>query len=188
MATNSRFPYEERKEPQLVPNTDRLKPKPPGSSLPGVVIGIVVALVMLGVAVYLLPRMPKNAPAPTGAQVPVQPVPGELQLQGVQVVAGPTDKDFYLDGNITNTGSHLVTGIVADVKLRNSLDQVIKDVQLPAQGWAMHEQGLVSDPFTRDPIKPNDTRPFRIALNNVPGSWNHNIPDLQIVTVTATRK
>ena len=136
MATNPRVPQQERKEPQLVPNTDSLTPKRPGSSMPGVVLGILVALILLGALVYFLPRTPKNRPPATAAQVPAQPVPGELQLQGMQLVAGPTDGAYYLDGNVTNTGPHSITGIMADVKLRNTQNQVVLDVQRPLEGMA----------------------------------------------------
>lgn len=153
--------------------------------MPGVVLGILVALILLGALVYFLPRTPKNRPPATAAQVPAQPVPGELQLQGMQLVAGPTDGAYYLDGNVTNTGPHSITGIIADVKLRNTQNQVVLDVQRPLEGMAVHDHGLVSDPLTKDPIKPNDTRPVRLGLDNVPSSWNHNLPEIRIVTVTA---
>jgi len=185
MATNPRVPHEERKQPQLVPNSDQLQPKRPGGGMPGLLIGILVAVVLLAVAIYFLPRMPKTSPPPTNAQVPSQPVPGELQLQGMQLVAGPTDESYYLQGNITNTGPHSITGIMADVKLRDSQNQVIVDVQRPMQGMAAKDH-TVENPLAQDPIKPNDTRPVRITLDNVPRTWNHNLPDIKIVTVTAT--
>lgn len=189
MATNRRLPhdehYEERKQPQLVPNTDTLQPKRPGGGLPGVLFGILVAVILLGVLAYFLPRMPKNRPPASAAEVPAQPVPGELQMQGMQLIAGPADGSFYLDGNVTNTGPHSVTGIMADVKLRNSQNQVILDTQRPLQGMAMHDHSLVSDPLAKDPIKPNDTRPVRLALTEIPPDWNHNLPDIKIVTVAA---
>jgi hypothetical protein len=36
------------------------------------------------------------------------------------------------------------------------------------------------------PIKPNDSRNVRIAFTNVPQTWNHQLPDLSVSTVTAT--
>ena len=193
MATNPRVPRyeeppEERKQPQLIPNSDRLKPKRPGGGIPGLVIGIGVALVLLAVLVYFLPRMPKNRPPAAAAEIPAQPVPGELQLQGMQLIAGPDDESYYLDGNVTNTGLHSITGIMADVKLRDVENKVILDVQRPLQGMSIKDHSLVSDPLAQDPIKPNDTRPVRLALNSVPRDWNHNIPQIRIVTVTAQQR
>jgi hypothetical protein len=184
MATNPRIPYEERKQPQLVPNNDPLKPKRPGGGIPGHMIGIVVALILLGVLIYLLPRTPKNAPPPTNAQVPAQPVPSQLHFHGMQVIDGPTDNSFYLVGHITNTGPQTVNGIVAEVKLRGPLEQVLLDVKRPVEGMSGEENQLISDPFAKDPLKSNDTRPFRVAINGAPNFWNHNVPDMQIVHVT----
>ncbi len=185
MATNPRVPYEDRKEPQLVPNRDPLQPKRPGGGMPGLLVGILVALALLAAVIYFLPRTPKNTPPPSAAQVPAQPVPGELQLQGMQVIAGPTDGAYYFDGNVTNTGPHAITGIMAEVKLRDGQNNVVLDVQRPLEGMTTQNHGLVSDPLTKDPIKPNGTRPVRLGLDNVPASWNHNLPEIQIVTVTA---
>lgn len=153
--------------------------------MPGLLIGILVALALLAAVVYFMPRNPKNRPPAAAAQVPAQPVPGELQLQGMQLIDGPDDSSVYLDGNITNTGPHAITGIMADVKLRDAQNKVILDVQRPLQGMAMKDHSLVADPLAQDPIKPNDTRPIRLALNNVPREWNHNLPQVQIMTVTA---
>ncbi len=52
----------------------------------------------------------------------------------------------------------------------------------------MHGHDLVSAPLANHPIKPNDTRPGRFALNQIPSDWNHNLPDIQIVTITAEGK
>lgn len=141
--------------------------------MPGLIVGILVAVALLAMVAYFLPRMPKNAPPSTNAQVPGQAVPGELQLPGMQLIAGPTDDSYYLQGNVTNTGQHSITGIMAEVKLRDSQNQVVLDTQRPMQGMVMKDHSLVEDPLAQDPIKPNDTRPVRIYLNNVPPTWNH---------------
>lgn len=189
MATNPRIPSvppEERKQPQLVvPNTDRLHPDPPGSAVPGVIIAVLVAAILLGVILYFLPRTPKQAPTPAAAEVPVQPVPGELQLGAMQLIAGPTG-GFYLDGRITNAGPHDVTGIVAEIKVRGRENEVIEDIRRPVEGMTVKAHDLVADSFATDPIKPNQTRPFRINVDQVPNSWNNNLPEVQIVDVTAT--
>ncbi len=185
MATNPRVPYQERRAPQLVPNRNPVRPKRPGSGLPRLIVGIIVALAFLAAVVYFVPRTPKHRAPGSAAQVSTPPVPGELQLQGMQLIAGPADGSFYLDGNVTNTGSHAITGIMANLKLRGTQNRVVMDVQRPLEGMAMRDRSLVSDPLTKDPIKHDDTRPVRLSLENVPPDWNHNLPEVQIVTVTA---
>lgn len=187
MATNPRIPPEEteHKQPQLVPNVDRLKPRRPGSGAPGMLIAILVAAVLLGVVLYFMPRNPKQAPSAAGAQVPAQPVPGELQLGAMQLVAAPTGNSFYLDGRITNTGPHEITGILAEVKLRGQQNEVVEDGIHPLEGMKTQGNDLVPDAFANDPMKPGQTRSFRLHVDQVPTSWNNNLPEVRITTVTA---
>jgi hypothetical protein len=51
---------------------------------------------------------------------------------------------------------------------------------------ALRKKELVPDSFANDPIKPNQTRPFRINVDQVPNSWNNNLPEVRIADVTAT--
>jgi len=185
MATNPRVPYQERRAPQLVPNPNPLRPKRRRGGVPGLIVGIIVVLALLAAVVYFLPRTPKHRAPASAAQVSTEPVPGELQLQGMQLIEGPTDGSFYLEGTVTNNGPHAITGIIANLKLRGSQNGVVMDVQRPLDGMAMRDRRLVPDPLTKDPIKPDDTRPVRLSLENVPPDWNHNLPEVQIVTVTA---
>lgn len=41
--------------------------------------------------------------------------------------------------------------------------------------------------LSRDPVKPNEARPFRIYFRNVPAGWNHEVPAVSISTVTGTK-
>ncbi len=187
MATNPRIPSGDRKQPELVPNNDVIKPRRPGRPI-GVLIGIVAAAALLAAVVYFFPRNPKNMPPTTNAQVPLQPVPGELQLEGMQLKLDPTTESFYLDGRVMNTGPHSITGALAEVKLRDGQNKVVLDVRRPLEGMVLKGNDLLPDAWTKDPIKPNDTRPFRLTVDNVPASWNHNLPEVQIVDVAAVGK
>jgi hypothetical protein len=190
MATNPRVPgYEEprepRKQPQLVWNSRHRKPKRRAGGAFGLILGIGVALVLLVALIYFLPRMLKHKPPATAAEMAAQPVPGELQLHGMQLIAAADDESYYLDGSVTNMGPHAITGLVADVKLRDVEKNVVLDVQQPLQGMLMKDHNLISDPLAQNPIMPNDTRRVRLALNNLPRDWDHNLPQIQIVTVMA---
>jgi len=183
MATNSVSASEEGNQPEPVPNIDHLKSKRRrGGS--GLIVGVIVAVVLLGALIYFLPHMAKNAPTATNARLVVKRVPGQLQFHGIQVIAGPTDNSFYLVGHITNTGPDAVTGVLADVKLRGPYEKVLLDVKRPMEGMAGDDNRLVSDPFAKDPLKPDDTRPFRLSITRAPAWWNHNLPEVQIVQVT----
>jgi len=44
---------------------------------------------------------------------------------------------------------------------------------------------LVPNEFARNPIKPKGMRFFRIAVEDVPLTWNHELPELTIIDVKA---
>ena len=44
---------------------------------------------------------------------------------------------------------------------------------------------IVGNEFARNPIGPNEMRFFRVAVENVPPNWNHEIPDLKITELKA---
>jgi hypothetical protein len=184
MATNPRIPQEVPKQPQLVPSRERAGPEPAGSGIRRVVMAVLVAAVLLGAMLYFMPHHPQQASPPSDAKVPGQPVPGELQLQGVQVISGATSGSLYLDGRLTNTGPHEITGIMADVKLRGRRNEVVAEIERPLEGMAVRGSDLAADPFVQNPIRPKQTRSFRISLDQVPDGWNNNLPEVQIVTVT----
>jgi hypothetical protein len=99
MATNPRIPTDQEKGPQLVrPDSELKNPNPPSSGFPGVLIAITVAVVLLGAAMYYLPRAPKRTPPPSAAQVPIQPTGSQLQLSHLESSMAPTGGAMYLDG------------------------------------------------------------------------------------------
>ncbi len=52
-------------------------------------------------------------------------------------------------------------------------------------GMAAKNNNLETDEFSRDPLKPNDTRPFQVTASQVPAGWNHTTPEMKVVTVSA---
>ena len=185
MAANPQIPQEDGNKPQIVPKNDPHRARRARWVMPGVLLGIVVLLGLLVAVIYYLPRTVEKTPPPTGAQVPVQPVPGELELSNLTLVPGPTDEAFNIDGRIMNTGPHAVTGILAAVILHDSHGNVVQDVRRPLLGMEVEVNDLVPDPFATNPIRTNQTRVFRISVDDVPRSWNHRLPDVKITDVTA---
>jgi hypothetical protein len=40
--------------------------------------------------------------------------------------------------------------------------------------------------FTKSPVQPNQSRPFRAYFDYYPSAWNHQVPQLTVTEVTAT--
>ena len=189
MATSPRVPPEERREPQLVPVAITPKnPNPSTSGVPGVVIAISVAVVLLGVILYVFARAPRATPAPAAAQVPQQPVAGQLQLSDLRMTLSPTGGSLYIDGQVMNMGPHSVTGILALVTFYDKNGNPIETVRRPFAGRANASLGVVNDEFTYKPIRPDQTRLFRLSVSEIPVNWNHDMPGVQVEDVTAEGK
>ena len=187
MATNPRIPSNDvatkEKRPQLVPGPGL--PKRPGSGVPGVLLAIIVAAALIAAIVYYLPRAPKKAPAPTAAQVPMQPGANQLEFSQLQMALAPTGGAMTLDGQVTNTGNRPIIGATAMLTFHNAGGAVVGTVTAPLIGMAKKGQSLATDEFSSDPLKPNDTRPFRLTVSQIPAAWNHTMPGMRILTVSA---
>lgn len=183
MATNPRIP--ESRGPQLEKGPGGLKPVRPGSGAPGVIIAIIVALILLAAIFYFMPRAPKATPPKPAADMPVQPVPGQIEVQNVNMSMAPNGRAMTLQGMMTNHGGQVINGIAARVLFRGNDGTVLANEI--GKVYALKKVGddLVPDDLTKAPLKPNDTRPFRVEVADVPQGWNHQAPELQITTVTS---
>jgi hypothetical protein len=185
MATNPRIP--ESFEPEKHRRSE-LRPERPSSGIPGVALAIIAAIAILAAILYFMPRAPKVTAPPTNASVPAQPTGSQLQIKDLQISTAPTGGSMYLQGQVNNQGTQDVTGVAVEVTMRGQDGAVVHQQSTKMMGL---EQGQGTSfkelDFTDKPLKSNETRPFRVAVDNVPQTWNHQMPDLRIVTVTATK-
>ncbi len=187
MATNPRIPEqnEPRRGPELLRN-----PEPPRSAVPGVVLAIVTALLLLGAIFYFMPRAPKKVVPPAAAEVPAQPVPGQLQFSDMNMTPDPTSRSVDLDGEVTNNSNETLTGILAQVTftLKNGQTQ---SVNAPVMAIDISHKAKTTGRITgstqnmvNDPIKPGVQWAIEINVPQVPADWNHTMPGLRVVTTT----
>jgi hypothetical protein len=92
---------------------------------------------------------------------------------------------LYLDGVAKNTGAGSVTAATVEVRFHDGQGKVVSSVQKPMVGMAHGGTDLVRNEFARNPIQPNEMRFFRVAVEQVPPTWNHEVPELKIVEVKA---
>ena len=166
-------------------------PEPPRSAVPGVVLAIITAVLLLGAVLYFMPRAPKKVTTPSAAEVPSQPVPGQLQFSDITMAPDPTGKSVNLDGQITNDSDQTVTGILTEVRftLKNgrtaSVNEPVQAIEVGKKATDA-KNGSVQN-MVNDPIKPGAQRPIQIQITNVPANWNHTLPELNVVTTTGTQ-
>ncbi len=183
MATNPKFP---NMGPTPVPQHPRIPS--PKKQFPWALIAIIVAAAILAGIIYWLPQAPKAQTPPTAAQVPQQPTGSQIQLSNLKITPAPGGGSFYLDGTLINNGNTTVNGLTAELSFKNAQGQTLETQQDAVEGIATKNgQPSGTEPLTQDPIKPRQSRPFRIAVSQVPEGWNHEIPGMRIVAVTGTK-
>jgi hypothetical protein len=192
MATNPRIPSNnevtDRREmgPKLVPGQPT--PQRPGSSVPGVLAAIVVAIALIAAIVYYMPRAPRKSLPPSAAEIPTQPSGSQLQFSGMRITLAPTGGALNLDGQVMNTGDRPIIGSMVRLAFRNAAGTIVGTATAPLEGMTNKGQTLVRDDFSSDPLKPNITRPFRVSASRIPSGWNHTMPEMTVLTVSAEGK
>jgi uncharacterized protein DUF2393 len=178
MATNPNFP--QRPGLHEVP---RLK-VPKRKQFPWTLIAIIVAAAILATLIWWLPRNPRNSVPLSGAQVPAQPTGNQVQFTNLKMTFAPVGNAFYLEGRLVNQGNTDITGVQVQAAFRNANGQALATQVRPVTALA-GTSGIETEDLTKAPIKPNEGRPIRISFDNFPNGWNHQLPDLKVVTVTA---
>jgi len=179
MASSPQFPPP-RRGPHVVPRL----PVERGRQFPWPLIGLICAAVLAAGLVFLLPRLHVARMSPTGAVIPQQPVPGEIELSGFKMTAAPTGGAYYLDGLLFNHGKTDVTGVWVQLNFVGTNGKAVgSELRSVAE---MNQQLNGAQNLIQNPIKPTETRPVRIYFDHPPANWNHQIPGLVVAEVTAT--
>lgn len=182
MATNPRIP--DSGSPIQRP-TGGMKPEKPKSGLTGTTFALIVLGLLLAAIIYFMPRTPKTPPGKPGAEVPQQPTGEQVQLEGLRMVKSPNGGALSIQGMISNRGTQTINGIAMDAVFHDQNGGIVGSQRVPVMGLKAQGNQFQVDNLTNDPLKPNDTRPFRITVDSVPQGWNQQMPELKIATVTS---
>lgn len=183
MATDPRIP--DALDPKGPGHTGGLRPQKPSGGRTGVVLAIVVALLLLGAILYFMPQTPKVTAPSTAADVPQQPTGEQVQLQDMQMSMAPAGGSMYIHAMLNNNGQSTIDGLAAQVKFRAEDGTIVGAEEAKVMGLKQQGQTFTEEDLTQNPIKPNDSRPVRIAVDRVPDKWNRSMPEIAITTVTA---
>src|SRR5256885_10081608 len=178
MATNPNYP-DPRKRRADFPDPELPQEKRAG--VPWPLIAIMAAGLILAAFIYYLPRMPKESRGPAAGQIPDQPLLNELQVSNLKIVPAPVGNQIYLTGQLQNTGNHTVNAITVDAIFRDANGQQVQRETRQLEGVAVQGNGTQATTFADSPLKPKDSRGFRVGFDNVPTTWNHEVPEMRIV-------
>jgi hypothetical protein len=97
-----------------------------------------------------------------------------LALSGVHMQAAESyvnQRVVEILGNITNKGNRAVRVVEVTCVFRNYATQEIERERVFVVGGQ------------NGPLKPGDTRPFRLAFDDIPNTWNQAMPSLVIAQI-----
>jgi len=150
------------------------------SAMVPMVAGVLVIAVVVG-ALLVLGRYNSRA----GASA--DPYAQKLQLSDLKM---STAKNFvgatviYLEGNARNTGDKTVSHAGVQAEFKDAMGQVVLREQRPLM--VTEERPNYSDnvDLSLSPLKPGQSKPFRLSFEGVPTDWNQQAPDLRISSIT----
>ena len=156
----------------------------PRSVLPWVIAGIVVLLV-LGIFLARGHHGPPPNPGGAGLAAP-DPYAANLPISNIQMseassVAG--GKATYVDGTIANKGDKTVSAITVQVAFRDFTNQLVQKETMPLNLIRTHEPYIDTQPVSAAPIRPGETREFRLIFDHVAEGWNQNYPEVRVIEV-----
>lgn len=94
-------------------------------------------------------------------------------------------KVTYIDGHMTNNGTKTVTGVWAQVLFRNVANEVAQNETQPLKWIRTREPYVDLESAASAPMKPGDSRDFRMIFDTVTPDWNGAYPEIRIVRVEA---
>lgn len=135
----------------------------------------VIALIVLGTAgFWILQIVSKNQPQSLQLSPEAKQYVRNLTLTGVELRAA----DSYLnqtiveiDGKITNGGDRALDTVEVYCVFYDAYGQVVLRQRVPI---VTNKLGV---------LRPSEWRNFRLPFDNLPGSWNHQLPQLVIAGI-----
>jgi len=165
-----------------------LSPQSEENGPPWLAMGVAVALLaaIVGAAFLVSKRSP--APAPAAAEVsPLHPYAAQLRfsepkMSTAQNFVGATVT--YLEVKVANSGDRAVSGATVESAFRNSLGELVqKESQQLLYIHARKPYTDTSD-LRSNPLKPGETREFRLTFDHVSADWNREFPELRVTAVS----
>ena len=128
----------------------------------------------------------KAAPAVTPVSAAADPYSAHLAIDNLAMSESANlsgGKVTYLDGRITNQGSRTVTGITVQVLFRDAANEIAWNETEPLRLVRTRDPYVDVEPVAAAPLKPGESRDFRLVFDTVPDQWDGAYPTIRILRV-----
>lgn len=151
---------------------------------------VIAAAAVLVIAAIVVFTMERGRGAATVTPISAAPDPYAASLPITNVVMSESSnlaggKVTYIDGHITNSGSKTVSGVSAQVLFRNAAKEVAQNETQPLKWIRTRDPYVDLEPASSAPMKPGESRDFRMIFDAVTPDWNGVYPEIRIVRIDA---
>ncbi len=163
--------------------------KEPRSIVPWLIAGAVVVIILLVLLFAGRHAASSNAALsnPGGAGLaPADAYAASLPLSNVKMSESSSlsgAKQTYIDGDITNRGDKILTGVTVQVAFRDFTNQISQKETMRLDLIRTHTPYTDTEPVSAAPIGPGQTREFRLIFDHVTSSWNQQYPEVRVIAV-----
>jgi hypothetical protein len=94
-------------------------------------------------------------------------------------------KQTYIDGTIANHGAKTLTGVTVQVAFNDFTNTIAQKATMPLVLIRTRTPYIDTEAVADAPIKPGETRDFRLIFDHVTEGWNQNYPEIRVIGVAA---
>jgi hypothetical protein len=171
---------DEQPSPQSQPEFKVEPPRENPLPWPAIGIGFVCVAVVIGLFALLSHKQPR-ATAETASPYAPYIALQDMKLSQAENFIGGTVT--YIDGQATNTGDKTVAHATVAVKFQNTMGQTAQLEELPLQILDRSGPYPEAIDLKLSPLKPHESREFRLTLSRVSAEWNQQVPEMKVMQV-----
>jgi hypothetical protein len=143
-----------------------------------IAIGAIAVLVVIGVMMFFSRGSGKQAATlaadPYAASLPIS----DISMSTADNFAG--QQVTYIEGKVTNKGAKTVNTAVLQITFHDALEQVAQKENQRLMIITTREPYIDTAPLSSAPLKPGQTREFRLTFEHVSADWNMQVPELSV--------
>jgi len=146
------------------------------------------AVILVAVAVVLALEFRHKPATVTPTTAALDPYAASLPISGLVMSESSNfagGKVTYVDGHIANTGNRTVSAITVQVLFRDPAQEVTQNETQPLKLIRTRDPYIDVEPVSAAPLRPGDSRDFRLIFDAVSPDWNQAYPDIRILHVTS---
>lgn len=146
------------------------------------------AVILVAVAAVLALEFRHKPATVTPTTAALDPYAANLPISGLVMSESSNfagGKVTYVDGHIANTGNRTVSAIGVQVLFRDPAKEVTQNETQPLKLIRTRDPYIDVEPVSAAPLRPGDSRDFRLIFDAVSPDWNQAYPDIRILHVTS---